>query len=117
METADVEEVLQKLIWFHGTPFVAEDASVEDIQFEDDGFGPEAEDGLQEEEKGKNEFSAPEVRRCMRLSLPPDLLGKFSVSIGSKSGRRCLHLLLCPDFVAATGVVATQCSSQLAVAL
>ena len=90
-----------------------------DVEFFDDGFGEweptekmalvvepavetdddaekDAETELKddaEEDVSWSEFTLPMVRQCMKKSLPQELLGKFAISIGSKSKRRCLHLL------------------------
>ena len=102
-EKEKVKEQLERLNWFSATTCHIEEEKYEDVHF-DDGFGEMAEgvdpvDGPDEEdlavdENGiKIELARPAIRESMKKSLPKELLGQFAVSIGQRSGRRCLHLL------------------------
>ena len=107
----EAESQLGRLNWFAGEQSLPDEAEVRDIEF-DDGFGevtakegdlaPTVETVIENGEDEdldviKEEFSLPAVRESMRKSLPPDLLGKFAISVGIKSERRCLHLLLATE--------------------
>jgi hypothetical protein len=93
-----VANQIKKLTW-HGSADTA-DLLFDEIASEDDGFGV-ATDGFEKieepedvvEEKNTEDLSIPSVRADMRKSLPAEFLGKFAVSISSKTSRRCLHLL------------------------
>ena len=96
-EEKDAEEQIEKLMWFGAaTP---PEPAVDNIAFEDDGFGSAGEDfeRIQEEvaiaDDKIEELSVPKVREEMRCSLPKELLGKYAVSISAKTSWRCLHLL------------------------